>query len=276
MSIEGGIRKAFQRGVDVGCRTIQVFVKSPTRWQTPPVSEGEAGACRREKRRTRLAPVIAHASYLINISSVDDSLWEKSIASLSDELVRAATIGARSLVLHPGSFKGADREFGIERAAVALSRVLAGTPTLHTRIALETTAGAGAMLGGSFEEIADVLQRLPRGRMEVCLDTCHVHAAGYDITTPRRLAGTLGQFDSVIGLSRLAVIHLNDCKGEVGSHLDRHEHIGRGRIGPAAFRRIMRLDRFRRLPKILETPKHDQNGRSMDPVNLKVLSRFAE
>jgi deoxyribonuclease-4 len=217
--------------------------------------------------------VVAHASYLVNISSVDDDLWEESIAGLSDELVRAATIGSETLVLHPGSFRGADRAFGIERAAVALRRVLAQTASLRTHIAVETTAGSGSVLGGRFEEIAEVLQRLPRGRMEVCLDTCHVHAAGYDITTSRRLTATLGEFDSLIGLSRLAVIHR---RGELGSHLDRHEHIGKGRIGPDPFRRIMRMDRLRGLPKILETPKHDRYGRSMDSVNLKVLSRFAQ
>jgi len=276
MSIAGGMHKAFRRGVEVGCRTIQVFVKSPTCWHLAPLTKDQRNACAEEASRTGIAPVVAHASYLVNVASPDDALWQKSVASLVAEMKRAEAIGATDLVLHPGSSRDADRGFGMKRAVRALRIVLNRTKRCSTRIALETTAGAGATLGGRFEEIAELIDRMDdASRVSVCFDTCHAHAAGYDIRSTRRLRATLGEFDKVVGLGKIAVLHLNDCKAPMGSHIDRHEHIGKGEIGAGAFRAIMRHRRFASVPKILETPKTDGKGRQMDKTNLRALERLA-
>lgn len=277
MSIAGGMHKAFGRGEDVGCRTIQVFVKSPTRWSLAPLTEEQCESCIAEAVRTGIAPVVAHASYLVNIASPDDGLWQRSVEGLVGEMKRAAAVGATDLVLHPGSPRDADRAFGVKRAVRALRIVLNRTKRSATRIALETTAGSGTTLGGRFEDLAELIERtgdVPR--VSVCLDTCHVHAAGYDIRSRRKLRATLAELDDVVGLARITVLHLNDCKGPIGGHIDRHEHIGKGLIGADAFGTIMRDRRFAAVPKIIETPKTDSAGRQMDRKNLRTLERLAK
>jgi len=276
MSIAGGMHKAFQRGVDVGCRTIQIFVKNPTCWRSARLAKGQREACAEEALRTGIAPVVAHASYLVNVASPDDALWQKSVESLVAEMKRAAAIGATDLVLHPGSSRQADRAFGIKRVVRALRIALNRTKRSSTRIALETTAGAGSTLGGRFEDLSDLIEAMrDPSRLSVCFDTCHVHAAGYDIRSTRQLRATLDEFDEVVGLGKIAVLHLNDCKAPMGSHIDRHQHIGKGEIGMDAFRAIMRDRRFGAVPKIIETAKTDGKGRQMDRVNLKALERLA-
>lgn len=276
MSIAGGMHKAFQRGVEVGCRTIQVFVKSPTCWQLVRLAETEREAFAKEASRTGIAPVVAHASYLVNVGSPDDALWQRSVESLVAEMKRAAAVGATDLVLHPGSSRDADRAFGMKRVVRALRIVLNRTKRCATRVALETTAGAGATLGGRFEDLAELIERTgDASRLSVCFDTCHVHAAGYDIRSARQLRATVAEFDEIVGLGKIGVLHLNDCKAPIGSHIDRHQHIGKGMIGMDAFRVIMRARRFAAIPKIIETPKTDSKGRQMDRRNLRTLERLA-
>ncbi|MFH0963936.1 MAG: deoxyribonuclease IV [Planctomycetota bacterium] len=277
MSIAGGISRAFERGVRVGCRTIQVFVKSPTRWKAQAFTDAERERSLAEAKRTGLSPVIAHASYLINLCSIDDALWARSVEGFTEELLRADAVDADDIVLHVGSYRGADARFGVERAGTALARIVETTPAARTRIALETTAGTGSTACGRFEEIALLLAHVGRPeRFGVCFDTCHVHAAGYDITSGPKLRETLRQFDQEVGPGRLTVLHLNDCRGGTGSRMDRHEHIGKGAIGLEAFRAVMREERFAAMPKIIETPKFDRKGRSMDPVNLTLLESLAQ
>ena len=277
MSIAGGAYRAFARGREVGCRTMQVFVKSPTRWECAPFRGDELASWRCESDQHDIRPVVAHACYLVNIASPDDALWRKSLDGLVRELRKADALGATDLVLHPGSFRGADRSFGVARAAAGARRALARTRKAKTRIAVETTAAAGCTLGGRFEEIAAILEAAGDSpRLTVCLDTGHIHAAGYDVRTARKFREVLRAFDTVIGLGRLAVIHLNDCKGPVGGHLDRQEHIGQGAIGRIAFRTIMRDGALARCPKIIETPKTDARGRRMDAVDLKTLEELAK
>ena len=258
MSISGGLQLAVERALEVGATALQVFVKSSRQWSARPLQADEIAAFRGAAEDHSLAPyTLAHSSYLINLASADDALWNRSLAAFDDELARCAELGIGSLVLHPGSHVGQGEEAGLRNVARALKRALGGR-TRHDAVTvlLETTAGQGSNLGHRFEQIGWLIENSGVGkRLGVCFDTCHVLAAGYDIRDARGFRATLAEFEQVIGLERLRAFHLNDSKFGPGSRKDRHEHIGEGEVGLEAFRLIVNDARFRELPMVLETPK---------------------
>ncbi len=275
MSIRGGVSMAIERANSIHCTAMQIFVKNNMQWFAPPLRQQEIRAFLNHLQRRELLSIFAHANYLINLAATNPQFHANSIRSLSEELTRADQLRLPFLVLHPGAHLGAGEEAGLEQIVESIDRVLTGLPKIKTRIALETTAGQGSCLGSSFEHLAYLIScvREPE-RLCVCLDTAHVFAAGYDISSEAAMRKTLREFDRVIGRDRLVAIHLNDCKTAFGSRVDRHEHIGKGRIGLDAFRFIIRNRRFHKIPKVLETPK----GKDLreDVMNLKTLRSLAE
>lgn len=272
MSIAGGIFKAFAEGERVGCTAIQVFTKSSNQWRAKPLTEQDLEAYRAEQKRTGIAPVIAHDSYLINLGSPDEALLEKSRLALLEELNRCEALNIPYLVTHPGSHVGQGEEWGLGQIARSLDWLHERADGFKAKIALETTAGQGSGLGHKFEQLAKMMElsKNPE-RIKVCIDTCHLFAAGYDISTLEGYEKTIAEFDRIIGLKCLAAIHLNDSKKGLGSRVDRHEHIGKGAIGLEAFGFFMRDKRFEKIPKLLETPKEDD----MDRINLGILKNLA-
>lgn len=270
MSIAGGVDQAVRRGQKAGCETIQVFVKNASRWQAKPLTEEEIDRFRQARRETGIEPVLAHNSYLINIGSPDDDLWEKSLNALVLEVERCALLEIPYLVIHPGAHSGAGEEVGLNRITTALNEVLKKTGESGVTILLETTAGQGSVLGGVFEHLAQLIEDsyYPE-RLGVCFDTCHTFAAGYDLRTPETCERTFAELERVVGISRLKAIHLNDSRGGLGSHRDRHEHIGMGQIGLEGFRWIVNNPILSPLPMILETPKGTDMKEDME--NLGVL-----
>jgi deoxyribonuclease IV len=269
MSIAGGVHRAFDHGAQAGCRTIQIFLKNSNQWKGREITEGDAELFFEGRRRTGIQPVIAHSSYLINVASPQAELHRKSIEALADELRRANLLAVPWLVLHPGAHMGAGTEDGTTRAVAALNRVLDSVAP-PAGILLENTAGQGTVLGSRFEELAAILEQIrQQERIGVCLDTCHLFAAGYDIGSGEGYGTVIGEFQRLIGLRRVKAFHVNDSKRERGARVDRHAHIGRGFIGLEGFRRLMNDRRFARVPKILETPK----GKDLaeDLVNLGTL-----
>jgi deoxyribonuclease-4 len=273
-SIAGGTPRAVRRGIDAGCRVLQIFVKNNNRWVGKPIERPEAREFRSAAREARLSSVIGHTSYLINLASPDADLRRRSIESLAEEIDRCARLGIRDLVLHPGAHCGEGEVAGVLRIAASLDEVFERTAGARVRILLETAAGQGSCVGHRFEHLRDILGavRTPR-RVAACLDTCHVHAAGYDLVSRRGYAETIAAFDRTVGLARLAAIHVNDSKKPRGSRVDRHEHIGRGHIGRRGFANLMTDPRLAAIPKFLETPKDDTLD--LDRANLAVLRRLA-
>jgi len=271
MSIAGGLPNALRRGREVGCSVVQIFLKNQVQWAGRPLLAEEVAEFRREQAATRIRTVFAHATYLINLAAPDEAEWLRAIGAFHDELERAERLGLPFVVIHPGSHRGAGREAGVRRVARALDDLHARTAGYRVRIALENTAGAGNLLGARAEELGAILDavRAPE-RVAVCLDTCHLFAAGYDIRTPAGLATTLERYRAAVGLERIVAFHLNDARAGLGSGLDRHQHIGRGQIGPGAFRALLRHPRLRRVPMALETPKEDR----WDQRNLATLRRL--
>lgn len=276
ISTAGGISLAFGRAVEAGCLTMQIFTKNATRWDAAPLSPEEAARFRAEQARTGIAPVVAHASYLINLATPDPALLERSRRAFLDELGRARALGLSCVITHPGAHMGSGVKAGLARVAESLDwleeRAGEGAPL----ICLENTAGPGTVLAGDFSHLGEILGKVRTpARLGFCLDTCHAHAAGYDLSTPAACRGSMASLESAVGPGRVLAVHLNDAKGERGSRLDRHEHIGRGRIGLACFRFFMNDPRLAGVPKIIETPKQDE-GRQMDPVNLGALRRLVK
>jgi deoxyribonuclease IV len=273
-SIAGGTPRAVRRGIDAGCRVLQIFVKNNNRWVGKPIERPEAREFRTAARAARLSRVVAHTSYLINLASPDADLRRKSIESLAEEIGRCARLGIRDLVLHPGAHCGEGEATGVARIAASLDEVFDRTGAARVRILLETAAGQGSCVGHRFEHLRDILGAVrTRRRVAACLDTCHVHAAGYDLVTRKGYAETIAAFDRTVGLTRLAAIHVNDSKKPRGSRVDRHEHIGRGSIGRRGFRNLMTDPLLSAIPKFLETPKDETLD--LDRANLAVLRRLA-
>ncbi len=274
MSIRGGVSTAIERARSIDCTAMQIFVKNNMQWFARPLRREEIRAFLDHVQRGELLSIFAHANYLINLAAMNPQFHANSIRALSEELIRADQLGLPFLVLHPGAHLGAGEEAGLEKVVESIDRVLAGLLKIKTRIALETTAGQGSCLGNKFEQLAYIIGsvREPE-RLCVCLDTAHIFAAGYDIGSESSLRKTLREFDRAIGPDRLAAIHLNDSKTGCGSRVDRHEHIGKGRIGLDAFRFIMRNRRFRKIPKVLETPKGKELREDIE--NLRTLRILA-
>ena len=275
MSISGGVHTAIERGRSIQCTAIQVFVKNNMQWFARPLTSEEIRAFLEHRQRRELLSIFAHANYLINLAATNPQFHANSIRALSEELIRADQLELPFLVLHPGAHLGAGEEAGLDKIIKSIDNVFRKIPKVQTRIALETTAGQGSCLGHRFEQIASIIENVREpDRLCVCLDTAHVFAAGYDIGSEAAVKNTFREFDRLIGINRLAAIHLNDSKTARSSRVDRHQHIGKGQIGLSAFRFIMRDRRFRKIPKVLETPK----GKEMreDVMNLKTLRRLAD
>lgn len=280
ISTAGGLYKAFSRGEEATCDTIMIFTKSNRQWKAKPLETEDIAAFRRAAaEHAQIYPVAVHASYLINIGSPDDALWEKSFQALKVEVERADALGIRYLTFHPGGHMKAGEEAGLANIAQGLRRLLEETAGFDTIVCLETTAGTGTHLGYKFEQLAFLLEEAAKGqedgRLGVCLDTCHIFSAGYDIRTPEAYTNTMEELDRVLGVENVKCIHLNDSKHGLGERKDRHEHIGQGTIGLQGFANFVNDARWEEHPAHLETPKTEENEDGeqveMDPVNLAAL-----
>jgi deoxyribonuclease-4 len=308
LSIAGGVDQAVTRAREIRAETLQLFVKSPSQWRFAPLADEEVRRFRADARDAGLAPLVGHASYLVNLASPDPALWERSCRCVLGEWDRAERLGLDYLVLHPGAHMDSGEAAGLAQIARALERLRRERPGHTVKILLETTAGAGTVLCGRIEHLEQLITSCDppqnagrhghaplRGHandrstcataglvrpcrdswLGVCVDTCHLWAAGYDLRTRQAIDDLLGRLDEAVGLARVAVVHANDARGGLGSHLDRHAHIGRGRLGRETFRLLVHHPALAALPFILETPKEDARGRKMDPVNLRTLRRLA-
>jgi deoxyribonuclease-4 len=273
MSAAGGLHRALERGQALGCGAVQLFVKNQLRWRAPPLSAAAVDAFHRARRRTGIGAVFAHASYLVNLGAPRSPQWRRSVDALADELERAEALGLAFVVVHPGSHLGSGPGAGVRQVAAALDEITGRTGGYRARIALENTAGGGDTLGRSVEELAAMLGRARRPeRLGLCLDTCHLFAAGVDIRDPEVHEGLLGAVAASVSLSALLAFHLNDARAPLGSGLDRHEHIGRGHLGLEPFRRLLNDRRLAGVPKVLETPKAPEP--LADRRNLAALRRL--
>jgi deoxyribonuclease IV len=270
MSIRGGVSMAIERARSIRCTAMQMFVKNNMQWFARPLTSEEIRAFLNHMQRGELLSVFAHANYLINLAATNPQFHANSIRALAEELVRADQLELPFLVLHPGAHLGAGEEAGLKKIADSVGEVFRKIPEVKTKIALESTAGQGSCLGHRFEHLAQIIANVREpDRLRVCLDTAHLFAAGYDIGSESGVKKTFHQFDGAIGRNRLVAIHVNDSKTGFGSRVDRHEHIGKGRIGLDAFRFIMRSPKFNKIPKVLETPKGEDLAE--DVMNLKTL-----
>ncbi|MBX3442614.1 MAG: deoxyribonuclease IV [Planctomyces sp.] len=272
MSIAGGYYKAVDAAASFGMDTCQLFTKNNNQWRGKPLSDDDVRLFREALDRTGIQRPCGHNSYLINVASPDDVLWQRSLDALVEELQRAERLGLAGLVMHPGSFVASTPEAGLERIARALDDVHRATKGFQCQLWLELTAGQGSCLGCRFEEIAWLLEHVRQSdRLGVCVDTCHIFAAGYPLATEADCRRTLAELDRVIGLDRVRAFHLNDSKKGLGSRVDRHEHIGEGCIGLDAFRFLLNDKRLREMPMYLETKKETRGGEEMDAVNMRTL-----
>jgi deoxyribonuclease IV len=271
LSIAGGLPNALVRGRETGCSVGQIFLKNQRQWAARPLAEDEVAEFERLRTATGIGPVFAHATYLINLCAPDEAEWRRAVDAFGDELERAERLRLPFVVIHPGSHKGAGVPHGLTRLVQALDALHARTAGYRVKIALENAAGCGNLLGGRAEELGAALAGVrDPDRVVFCLDTCHLFIAGYDIRTAAGLRGTLAAFDAAVGLERVVALHLNDARAGLGSGLDRHEHIGRGAIGAAAFGRLLRHPLLGRRPMVLETPKEGD----WDRKNLRALRRL--
>jgi deoxyribonuclease-4 len=256
MSIAGGVGQALLRGQQIGCDTIQIFTKNNNQWRAKPLTDLEIRTYHDNRKRTGVWPVVAHDGYLINLASPQRDLYRKSLESLRTEVERAAALEIPFLIIHPGAHLGRGEADGIRRVVEALNTIFEHTNASSVMICLETTAGQGSTLGHRFEHLAVIREGIElKARVGVCMDTCHIFAAGYEIRGRKPYAQTMRQLDDVIGLEHVKCIHLNDSQRELGSRVDRHAHIGQGQIGLEGFRLLVNDPRFRHIPMILETPK---------------------
>jgi len=275
MSIAGGLHKAVERGLAAGCGVIQLFTQNSNQWRGKPVSDSEAALFRERREEAGLHDVVSHDIYLINLAAAPGQVRDKSLAGFQEEMERCARLGIDKIVMHPGSHLGEGEETGINRVVEAFDLLFEKAKDFTGKVLLETTAGQGSNLGYRFEQLREIRERSAHpGRFGICFDTCHTFAAGYDITTDEGYRQVFEEFDRVLGLESLLAFHFNDSKKGLNCRVDRHEHIGQGSMGLSGFRRIMNDSRFARIPKILETPKGDQD--EMDAVNLKTLRDLLE
>jgi len=258
LSIAGGLPRAIDRAEASRCEALQIFTKSAGQWRARPLPPQEIAAFRSRRDESGVHPVVAHNSYLINVAAAEPVLRARSIAALGEELDRAEALGLDGLVMHPGSYTTGTAERGLALIGDALARLLGERPRARARLLLEHTAGQGTNLGHRFDHLAAILERLDGSpRVGVCIDTCHLLAAGYDVCSEAGYRATFREFDRVVGIDRIAVFHLNDSKKPCGSRVDRHEHIGKGCLGLEPFRWLLNDPRFAGHAMLLETPKLD-------------------
>jgi len=273
-SIAEGVANAVATGTEIGCTAIQLFTTSNRQWQQSELYDADIEAFRKNMKAGTVRLAFSHAMYLINLAAPNAEIFRKSISAMIGEIERVDALGLPFVVVHPGSPKEKGRDWGIFRVAEAISRVFEKTANLKAGIALETTAGQGHQLGRTFEELAAIMDIVKAGnRLGVCFDTCHAYASGYDIKTKDGYEKTWREFDEIIGMKKLVAIHLNDSKGDLGSRIDRHEHIGRGKIGLDGFKNIMNDRRLISVPMVLETPKEDDTFKN-DSKNLRRLIKL--
>lgn len=272
MSVAGGTHRAFERGAEIGCDALQIFVKNANRWSARPLPDEDVAAFRASAEATGL-PVVAHAGYLINLASPDPEAREKSLTALVDELERCDRLGVPGLVLHPGAHMREGVEAGLDRVAASLDQVFAQRPGLEAKVLLENTAGQGSTLGADFDELRGIVERVDEPeRLGVCLDSCHAFVAGYDLRDEDGYEVLLSALDRATGLERLLAIHLNDARFPLGSRKDRHASILEGEIGADFFQRVVHDPRFETLPMVLETPLGDDGlGHKRDLETLRGL-----
>ncbi|MEZ4564955.1 MAG: deoxyribonuclease IV [Thermomicrobiales bacterium] len=275
MSIEKSHALAIDRAAAFDMTALQIFTKNASRWTAKPIEPAAAEAFRERLAGSDIGFTVAHDSYLINMASPDDALWEKSLNAFQDEMARCSQLGVPYLVTHPGAHMGTGVDAGVRRVAEGLNRLFDEDPANPTVVLLETTAGQGTTLGSTFEELAGIIDQVEnKDRVAVCLDTCHVFAAGYDLRTPETYEATIQAFDDIIGLNRLVTFHLNDSKKGLGLRTDRHAHIGEGELGLEAFRLLLTDPRFAETPGVLETPKDDDE--LGDQRNMRTLRDLAQ
>ena len=270
MSIAGGLQKSIERAVAAGCGTLQIFTRSSNQWKGKPITDKDADLFRQAFASSGLHEIISHDIYLINLAAAPGDTRDKSLAAFADEMNTCARLGINKIVMHPGSHTTDSPEAGLERVIAAFDQLFEEASLFEGLVLLETTAGQGTNLGRTFEELQTIVNgsKYPQ-RFGICFDTCHTFAAGYNTATPEGYADVMAQFDQLLGIERLHCFHFNDSKKGLGSRVDRHEHIGQGTLGLEPFRFIMNDPRFVQIPKILETPKGDDDA--MDQVNLTLL-----
>lgn len=270
MSIAGGLHRAIDRAMATGCGVLQIFTRNSNQWKGKTLSDADVALFREKFAASGLREAISHDIYLINLASAPGEVRDKSLAAFRDELETCARLGIDRVVMHPGSHLSDSPEAALTRVSQAFDRLFQEVPLFQGRVLLETTAGQGTNLGRNFQELRTIIDgcRYPE-RFGACFDTCHTFAAGYDITSEEGYRSTMEEFDQIIGLDRLECFHFNDSRKGLGSRVDRHEHIGQGMLGLNPFRFILNDQRFAATPKILETPKGDND--EMDAVNLGLL-----
>jgi deoxyribonuclease IV len=260
VSISGGVDKAPGNGVRIGCEAIQIFTKNQRQWKAKPLSKAEVEAYLSEVAKSRIQRAVSHDSYLVNLASPDDAILKRSRETFADEVQRCEQLRIPYLIFHPGSHVGSGEKVGLRSIAACINDTLQNKPGYATQLLLETTAGQGTNLGYSFEQLAEILEMVKeKDRVGICVDSCHIFAAGYEIRTADAYRSTMAQLDQVIGLKKVKAFHLNDSKNPLGSRVDRHEHIGEGHLGVETFRLILNDDRFRGIPMVLETPGEDED-----------------
>jgi deoxyribonuclease-4 len=275
MSISGGLSKAIDRGCAAGCGVIQIFTQNSNQWRGKAVSDSEVALFREKRAAAGLYDIVSHDIYLINLAAAPGEVRDKSLAGFLEEMERCARLGIDKIVMHPGSHVGEGEETGISRIVEAFDYLLETGKDFTGKILLETTAGQGTNIGYRFEQLGEIRNRSAHpDRFGYCFDTCHTFAAGYDFTSEEGYQKVFADFDRVLGLENLLAFHFNDSKKGLGSRVDRHDHIGQGVLGLSGFRLLMNDERFVRVPKILETPKGDNE--EMDAINLKILRDLVE
>lgn len=270
MSIEGGVENAPLRGKKAGCQVIQIFTKNNNRWNSRQLTDKDIRNFKENSIDTGVIPSASHTAYLINLASPNTEIYKKSLEAFYDEMERAERLGLPYLIFHPGAHLGSGENTGLKKIADSINILLKKASDFKLMLLLETTAGQGSHLGYKFEHLSEIIEMVDeKGKMGVCLDTCHIFAAGYDISNEYGYKKTFEDFNKIIGIDKLKVFHINDSKKELGSRVDRHEHIGKGKLGLTAFRLLLNDTRFKNVPMILETPK----GKTMreDRRNLSVL-----
>lgn len=273
MSIAGGLEKAFDHAESAGCDCLQIFVKNQRQWSGKTMTDDDVARFHDARKRTGIEPIVAHATYLINLGAPGDPIAQKSINALTDELERCERLELAGLVLHPGAHVGEGEEAGLKRIIERLDDVIERTIGYRTNILLEITAGQGTNLGYRFEQLLHIMDGVKKPkRLGVCLDTCHLFAAGYDLTSDDGYEAMTDELANTVGFDSVACIHVNDSQKACGSRVDRHDHIGQGALGDGAFARILNDPRLIHAPRILETPKgENDDGEDWDVVNLARL-----
>jgi len=275
-SIAGGYYRAVALAAEIGCDCVQLFTKNNNQWRAKALTDDDAARFQAALTKSGVKHPLAHDSYLINLAAPDEDLWHKSLEAYAIELLRAEHLGIPYVVMHPGSYTTTSEAAGLKRIVQAFDQIHDKVGKLKTKTLLENTAGQGTALGWRFEHLAAIFDGVgePK-RLGVCIDTCHLLAAGYPISNAKNYEATIEKLDRTVGLKLVKAIHLNDSKKDLGSRVDRHEHIGRGKIGLEGFRLLLNDPRFAKVPMYLETPKEDANGepngKVLDQMNLKTL-----